>query len=218
MMQIHILDAENHLQAFESQIRESAAHAISSISQYLDLDLDIRFSHDPEHCNPKLGIGGGAFNSGLLHIFLDSSNDNIASSIDNELLAVLAHEIHHCVRMEKVEDLTLADRLVTEGLACQFEVEVNGNVIPSFLPAARIEAWETYFTGMKSILESKDFCSDTVFLGKCPEVFPKYAGYAVGPGLVEKYLASQQASAATCVQVPTGRTGFGAGPLLQGTQ
>lgn len=104
MMQIHILDAQNHLQPFESQIRESAAHAVSNISQYLNPGVDICFSHDPEHCNPKLGIGGGAFNPRLLHIFLDARNDNIASSIDKELLAVLAHEIHHCVRMEKVED------------------------------------------------------------------------------------------------------------------
>lgn len=56
---------------------------------------------------------------------------------------------------------------------------------------------------MKSILESKDFCSHTVFLGKRPEVFPKYAGYAVGFGLVGNYLAAQQASSAASVLVPT---------------
>ncbi len=205
MMQIHILDAQNRLQPFKSLIRDSAKRAIEQISTRLSPVLDICFSDSPDHCNPELGIGGGAFSPRLLHVFLDPTNDKIVSSIDKELLAVLAHEVHHCVRMEQIADSTLADRLVTEGLACHFEVEMTGNASPSFLPVETLQSWDKHFTKMRPIMHGEDFCEGTMFLGKRPGEFPKYAGYAVGFGLVGKYLSSEEVSAAECVTLPTSR-------------
>lgn len=202
-MSWQILHATGRLRKHEPQISEVLHQAIGLLSGYFDIDLDICVADSPEHSNPILGIGGGAFSSSLLVIFLDPDHTDIRETIAQELLAVLAHEVHHCVRMASVKDKTLADRLVTEGLACHFETDITGRDLPSFLPTETAKAWQRYLAVMQAKLSDSDFCEDTLFLGASPTTLPRYAGYAVGFGLVEAYLSCGNCSAADSAAVPT---------------
>ncbi|MAC34984.1 MAG: hypothetical protein CME38_15495 [Haliea sp.] len=203
MMSWQILHATGRLRKHEPQISEALHEAIGLLSRYFDIDLDICVADSREHSNPILGIGGGALSSSLLVIFLDPDHAGIRETIAQDLLAVLAHEVHHCVRMASVKDKTLADRLVTEGLACHFETEITGRDLPSFLPAETAKAWERYFAVMQPKLNDCEFREDALFLGASPTTLPRYAGYAVGFGLVKAYLSCGHRSAAGSAAVST---------------
>lgn len=167
--------------------------------------LDVCVSHFPEGANTELGIGGSSYTESLLHIFLDANNPNLRSSIENELPAVLAHEMHHCARVVEVPIVeTLGEKFVIEGLACQFETEITGQSRPSFIPSDFCSEWQDHFAKSLPNLNSTDYCEDTWFLGKAPQEMPKYTGYAIGFGLIGQYLKQEKLTAAQAYAIPAG--------------
>ena len=203
MIEYHYLDVTGLLSPFKNILHQYVTEAIDVVGPRLDICADLCISHDPPNCNPEMGIGGGAFSPSLMHIFLDANNPNIEQSIRDEILAVLAHESHHCVRMQKVPDhVTLLDNIVTEGLACHFEKEITGCAAPSFIPDEVLNASRELLRSMRPSLEETEFCFDTYFLGKDTKKYPKYAGFAVGFELVSQYLAKTKSTASEAVYVP----------------
>lgn len=198
----HFLDSTGQLSPYKEHIHQYVGKAIEVVDGRLEICTDLCVGHEPYHCNPDLGIGGGAFSPSLMHIFLDANNPKLTESIRKELLAVLAHEAHHCARMQSVpEDVTLLDSLVTEGLACCFETEVTGYSAPSFIPSAVLNTSEELMSSMRPLMRDAEFCFDTIFLGKDTETYPKYAGFAVGFELVRRYLLGTGSTAAESVQI-----------------
>lgn len=121
----------------------------------------------------------------IQHPVLDANHPNLRSSIENEFPAVLVHEMHHCARLAAIPVAdTLGECFVIEGLACQFETEVTGLTLPSFIPADVDRKCRDYLAMSLPILNSSDFDFDQWFLGKSPEEMPKYTGFAPGFGLV----------------------------------
>jgi len=203
MIEYHYLDVTGQLSPFKNILHKYVTEAIAAIDPRLDICADLCLSHDPLNCNPELGIGGVAFSQSLMHIFLDANNPNLEQSIREEVLAVLAHESHHCVRIQKVPDhVTLMDNIVTEGLACHFETEITGCSAPSFIPDEVLNASREHLRSMRASLEDTEFCFETYFLGKDLKKYPKYAGFAVGFELVGQYLAKVKSTASEAVYVP----------------
>ncbi len=100
-IQHHILDASGVLCPYRSKLEDVVSRTIGIVDNLLPIaSLDICVSHHPAGSNPKLGIGGAAFDAIQLHIVLDAENSNMASAIEHELPAVLAHEMHHCARLK----------------------------------------------------------------------------------------------------------------------
>ncbi len=197
-----LLDSTGRLAPHAASIKEAVEAALDVIHTYFECDIDVCISYFPGGTNPDLGIGGGSFSPHLLNIFLDTENPKVAHSINAEMLAVLAHEVHHCVRCDRLgTDTTLRDYLATEGLACCFEAELTNSSAPSFIPEELIRLWEDFYLDMEPYLEDCQFDFDTLFLGKSPHRFPRYAGYAVGFGLARKYTVEARHSAATAVHI-----------------
>ncbi|RLA39477.1 MAG: hypothetical protein DRR42_27150 [Gammaproteobacteria bacterium] len=166
--------------------------------------LDVCVSHHPEGANPKLGIGGAAYSPIQLHIFLDANNSYVATAIKQELPAVLAHEMHHCARMQtNTDEETLAGKLVIEGLACKFETEITGERLPSFISPALMDQCGSHWQAAQELLDSKEFCMQSWFHGEAPNQMPNYLGYALGLSLTEKYLSLVEKTAAQANEVPT---------------
>ena len=203
-IQHHILDASNVLSPYRELLDSNLECLITQISDLLPVRaLDICVSNFPEGTNPELGIGGSSYTESLLHIFLDANNPNLQSSIESELAAVLAHEMHHSARLAEIPLVeTLGEKFVIEGLACQFEKEITGEERPSFIPLDLCLQWQEHFANSLPVLNSTDFCEETWFLGKDPDQKPKYTGYAIGFGVVGEYLRRTKLSAAQAYAVP----------------
>lgn len=204
-IQHHILDASGVLAPFRSKLEGVVSRTIAIIDNLLPIaSLDVCVSHHPAGSNPDLGIGGAAFDAIQLHIFLDANNSNLASAIELELPAVLAHEMHHCARMQaNTDDETLAGKLLIEGLACKFETEITGARLPSFISPSLMEQCGSHWQVAQELLDSKEFCIQSWFHGLVPDQIPNYLGYALGLSLTEKYLSLVGQTAAQAYAVPT---------------
>ena len=98
----HILNASGHFDPHIDLLEVQIELAIRAVSEKLSLDADVCINHSPAHSNPVLGIGGAAFSPNLIHINLDARHENFDSAVNVELLAVLAHESHHCKRIASI--------------------------------------------------------------------------------------------------------------------
>ena len=204
-IQYHILDASGVLAPFHSTIEDAVIRSIGIVGDLLPIaSLDVCVSHHPEGSNPKLGIGGAAYSPIQLHIFLDANNSHLATAIEQELPAVLAHEMHHCARMQaNTDEETLAGKLIIEGLACKFETEITGERLPSFIPPVLMEQCGLHWQAAQELLDSKEFCLQSWFHGQAPTQMPNNLGYALGLSLTEKYLSLVDQTAAQAYAVPT---------------
>jgi uncharacterized protein YjaZ len=204
-IQHHILDASGVLAPFRAKLEDVVSRTIGVIDNLLPIaSLDVCVSHHPAGSNPKLGIGGAAFDAIQLHIFLDANNNDLASAIEQELPAVLAHEMHHCARLQVHPDAeTLAEKLIIEGLACKFETEITGERLPSFIPPALMEQCGSHWQAAQELLDNNEFCLQSWFHGQVPDKMPNYLGYALGLSLTEKYLSFVDQTAAQAYAVPT---------------
>ncbi|WOJ95549.1 DUF2268 domain-containing putative Zn-dependent protease [Congregibacter brevis] len=199
----HILNSSGRFDSHLELLQEQVELSIETVSKHLTIDADVCISHSSTHCNKELGIGGFAFTPNLMQIFLDVDHKNFVNAVNTEILCVLAHEAHHCKRMGAVpNDYSLIDSMVTEGLACQCELDIGGGNKSSFIPDSVIASTNNLISVMLPHLKETEYCFDTYFLGKDPEKLPKYAGFAVGFDIVGRYLKANGMSAADAASVP----------------
>lgn len=144
-----------------------------------------------------------ALSSHRVELLLDCSRDDIREVIESELLAVLAHEIHHSLRMKQgAPSLTLAEQLIMEGLACHFEYTITDGKQSSLFTEFHDYDWLELLAKMTFLLHESDFPFSKIFLGLHPEEFPKYAGYWVGYNLVSRYAARCKVTDINLVTLP----------------
>jgi len=110
--------------------------------------------------------------------------------LKNELLFTLAHELHHTIRWQKpVEEDTLLEAMVFEGLADHFAMEVTGRQKPSVYSCALTQAQKKIFLKKASKEWNKPaYNHDEWFYGSTPKVIPRWTGYTLGYDLVATYL------------------------------
>ncbi len=154
-------------------------------------NIDVTISPFGHGDASQSGIGGYCLSPYRVEVLLDTQRTDIKTVIENELAAVLAHELHHLFRMRAGENgLTLGEVLIMEGLACHFERQVNGGIIPSLFELIKDRDWRPFYTEMKDKLTSLDYNFDAYFLGSDESRWPKYMGYWVGYNLVAEYLVN----------------------------
>ncbi|MCQ9090934.1 DUF2268 domain-containing putative Zn-dependent protease [Vibrio alginolyticus] len=184
---ITILNSNNKISYdLYSLITVKAINAMEKISGFFNVsDIDVTITSAYGEKIPT-GIGGYSLNPFRVEILLDCERKDLASIVEEELASVLAHEIHHCARTRiyGVEE-TLADNIITEGLACFFERNFNGGNPPSFLKEMNDKRWMDIYSEMNKMLKEDSFCFETYFLGKDESQYAKYSGYLVGYNLVK---------------------------------
>jgi uncharacterized protein YjaZ len=79
----------------------------------------------PDECIPEVGLGGSTYGPHSIVLAVDPDRDIRPSDV----LSTLVHEIHHAMRWRGSGcGSSLAERLVSEGLAQVFEFECTGQV------------------------------------------------------------------------------------------
>lgn len=150
-----------------------------------------------------LGIAGFVISPCRIEIMLDTSRDDLLTVIKQDLAAVIAHEVHHVVRASSgVENQTLLQNIVAEGLACHFETKFNGNTLPSLFNDIQHQDWVTLYEQMRPELHSVEFSYPLYFGGEDESKFPNRAAYWVGFNLVLQYINKHGGCAASLAAIP----------------
>lgn len=186
---LSILDAAGTLAPYNKVITQTFNRSISKITSVLPIDkVDVVIRDNASGIIPEVGIGGHCYGPYFLIVSLDSKRDNCRQVIEEELLGILAHELHHCLRYRSNgNDKTLLGSLVLEGLATYFECEMIGRLRPwaSALSEKEIQLWMNR--------TQKEFYSDSYdhkswFFGSTVQQIPRWTGYSLGYKVVGDYL------------------------------
>ncbi|HCG8584520.1 TPA: hypothetical protein NJ534_005047 [Vibrio parahaemolyticus] len=189
---VTLLNATGALSPVADYLYEQLNSLSLQLADHFELtNIDVTISPFGHGDAPQSGIGGCCLSPYRVEVLLDTQRTDIKTVIKNELAAVLAHELHHLFRMRAGENgLTLGEVLIMEGLACHFERQVNGGIIPSLFELIKDRDWWPFYTEMKDKLTSLDYNFDAYFLGSDESRWPKYMGYWVGYNLVAEYLVN----------------------------
>ena len=146
-IQLHVLNAKGRLDPYLERIERAFARGIETILTKLPVSqVDVVVSAG-RWVIPELGMTGDSPSDGAVFVTLDPDNPNLLKDFDNEFMATLGHELHHCMRYGGPGIGTnLGEMLVSEGLACHFELELRGSSVPFYaraLAAAELDRlWE----------------------------------------------------------------------------
>ncbi|KKO50700.1 hypothetical protein VT06_01455 [Arsukibacterium sp. MJ3] len=200
-MKINILNASEKFNHVLDVLESKTLSSLSDIQNYVTLPkLDIVISPCSEEYKTKSGIMGCVTTPYLIDIMLDTDRKDIIDVINDELPAVIAHEIHHAVRANSgIEDKTLFQVLIAEGLACHFETKFNGNKLPLFFDEIKQHEWRELYNKMESQFNEMNFDYPLYFGGEDETIFPNRAGYWVGFNVVSEYIEKNGGCAATLV-------------------
>jgi hypothetical protein len=76
---------------------------------------------DPSRVVPETGVAARAWSADRLDLWVDPNNPWTQAAGEEEVLAIVAHELHHCARWKRPGyGATLGEAIVSEGLACHF--------------------------------------------------------------------------------------------------
>ncbi|MBN2419829.1 MAG: hypothetical protein JXL81_10625 [Deltaproteobacteria bacterium] len=193
---ISILNATGKLDKYILLLENKIQYSLGKIRDFFTIDnIDITVTPFRKGDESPSGIGGYSLSPHRVELLLDCDRDDLDEVIKNELTAVLAHEIHHSIRTGLgIDSETLGQQLITEGMACHFEMAVNGGRIPSLFDNLKGYDWRILLELMKPLLNEKHHSVNKYFLGSDPDIFPKYAGYWVGFNLIQLYINKYQTS------------------------
>jgi uncharacterized protein YjaZ len=203
-IKINILNATEKFTDVLDVLEFTCQKALVDIKKFIQLPkLDIVISPCSEEYKTPVGIMGCVTTPYLIDIMLDTDREDIINLINNELAAVMAHELHHVIRTASgIEEKTLFQILISEGLACHFETQFRVNKTSIFFDEVKRHEWRDLYNQMQAKLKDSDFNYPVYFGGKDTSKFPNRAGYWVGFNLVSEYIKKHGGSAATLVGIP----------------
>lgn len=142
---------------------------------------------------PEDGISGRTYNSRLIILVLDKTQNAITESAVYE---TICHEMSHSLRWEKLPEYSdnLFKGMILEGLATVLEekaLEARGGDTPQFYFKTISDTTEVEYATMIDALqgsfENKSYDYETIFYAG-NETLPRWAGYRLGYYYVKKYL------------------------------
>ena len=193
---ISMLNATGKLNSYALLLEDKIEYSLGRIRDFFEIDcIDITVTPFYKGDESPSGIGGYSLSPYRVELLLDCEREDLDEVIDSELLPVLAHEIHHSIRIGLgIPSETLGQQIITEGMACHFELAVTGGKIPTLFDDLRDHDWQPMLDQMRPLLNKKNQSVNKYFLGSEPDQFPKYAGYWVGFNLISGYVEKYQIS------------------------
>ena len=183
-----LLEHQNLTAAQQNQVVQQITRAVDMVNNLMEVEnLSIRVVDDPNMVIPEIGIGGFNPSQSEVIISIDENFANFNISIDEELIPMMAHEMHHAKRRRTVGyGGTLLEAAITEGLADHFSMQVANTDPPIwsvFLTGEDLEHW----IDIASSQWDAPYDHGQWFLGTSNEI-PRWAGYSIGYKLVADYL------------------------------
>jgi len=195
---LHILNADGILDDWLVRIGRAFKRALSLINERIPVgDVDVIVYNDADYVVPELGVSGFCTSPRRMYLPIDVRHPELDEHFEIRFQAFLAHELHHCARrhVHGYAD-TLAQALVTEGLACCFEAELPGGAVPMY--AVRVIGAE--LERMRRLahpsLDQPITGWGEWFFGEVAPRIPLHAGYSLGYELVSVWLQRNRTTAA----------------------
>jgi Predicted Zn-dependent protease (DUF2268) len=163
--------------------------------------ISIYVALDSSRSIPEIGVGGFTDPSnGTVSIWIDDTPPGgLKAVLETWIPAALAHELHHSSRVRTGPGYgsTLAEALVTEGLADHFVTEAFPDTPPQPWDHALSAEQETeLWRKAQSVLEDPDgYDHWSWFLGGGD--LPRWAGYTLGYRIAEAYLDDDVSASST---------------------
>jgi len=200
---INILNASERFSYVLGLLESKAQSSLVEIQKHIELpNLDIVISPCSEEYKTESGILGCVSTPYVIDVLLDTDREDLSDIINNELTAVIAHELHHAIRSSfGVQEKNLLQTLISEGLACHFETKFSNGVSSSFFADVKKHEWRDLYSKMHTNLKDSDFNYSVYFGGKDTSKFPNRAGYWVGFNLVSEYINKYGGCAVTLVSI-----------------
>ena len=203
----HLLDAMDELPArLKDDIMGELEAAHGHVAQFIRLDrLDIVVAPEAWALR-EYGFNGYANSPGRITMTFNPGSPRLQDPPRSErILGILAHEMHHVLRMRKgaePEIYTLGSRFVSEGLAQCFEEEV-GAPTPFYAVALDGETLKTMAERARPLLSSSDFDHDDWMFGRRNDPdWPRNTGYSLGYALITAWLEKKERTAVDAAGVP----------------
>lgn len=203
---LHLLTASKDLDELATYITNILPKSETLIANYLDtnqfdIDVIVRAS---DWVISELGIGGYAPRQHEIQLSLAPDNEYLLTHFDQVFTSTLAHETHHCFRHASVGyGNTLFEAMLTEGLACHFEVEV-GFTKPIYVDHLDQHQRQALLKRAKASWHDHPYHHNHWFFGSEDMNIPKWAGYDLGYYLTRLYLHSTGQTASNSVNTSAG--------------
>lgn len=210
-MELHIIDPSLKLDAISRQLERTFARAKDRIQKLMPQATDIYVTVLSDGFTlAQTGIVGCSHTNATVEITLDPANANLEKNFDVEFTATLGHEVHRCIRRRGPGyGATLAEALVSEGLACHFETELRDGNAPFYGLALDLEGFQQMWAKAKPQLKDKSYDHGAWFFGGAASGFPPFAGYTLGMEIADHYIRTHGKPASQLAALPANEFYFG---------
>jgi hypothetical protein len=175
---------------------DETTRGLALIQQTMPIDhLDIRIVDEPSLVIVGKAVGG--FNPSASEIKMAIRKNASSAGIKADLIAIMAHEIHHAKRRRSVGyGRSLLEAVITEGLADHFAIEITGKEPFPWSLALEDAELETWTENAREVWNEPSYNHNAWFFGSDGKI-PHWTGYALGFHLVEQYFQNNPGSKAS---------------------
>ncbi len=175
--------------AHKNTLEDKIAMGIVTINNLLAIDkVQIRIVDNATYIIPEIGIGGFNPSQNEVLIAIDTNFGNLNNSLEEELIPLLAHEVHHAKRRRSVGyGSTLLEAAVSEGLADHFSIEVSAINPPPWAIALSGSELQEWIDTASSTWNASSYNHNAWFFGTDQNI-PRWTGYSIGYELVKNFI------------------------------
>ncbi|MEN9582755.1 MAG: hypothetical protein RL641_709 [Candidatus Parcubacteria bacterium] len=187
---LYILKKGDRLLPYESIIRAAFDEVILKIKEKIDLpDVDVIVVDNPLFAIPETGVSGFVNSKHLVTISINPDLPQLEETLAFEICSTIAHELNHCIRMKAVSSYgNLLEALVSEGLADNFDIEINGSKLRPWSVSLDDEKLAELKKSAEADIKNNKYNHDDWFFGREDRGIPRWAGYSIGFDIVKKYI------------------------------
>ena len=201
---LHILNADGKLSPWIERIKVAFAATSTLVEARLPVGpVDVVVYNDAEYVVPELGMSGFCTSPRRMYLPLDIEHPDLPAHFEGVFQGFFAHELHHCARraVPGFAD-TLAQALVSEGLACCFEAELPGGRVPMYATRVSGQGLQAARAKANPELHAPLPGWGAWFFGESEPDIPRHAGYSLGYELVSQWLRKHGQTAAEAYAQP----------------
>lgn len=186
-IKFHILNTSGKLNKYKNKILDKAKESLSEIKNFIPIDnVDVVICS--KKVFPQIGVGGYAPDANTIFLYIDTEYQHLDSSIETQVLRILAHESHHCLRWRSPGyGKTLYEAMITEGLADHFELEVTGKMPQPWSLALKDDKLQEMEEKAKPSYWA-EYDHSLWFYGTNVNEVPNWTGYSLGFKFVNEYI------------------------------
>lgn len=201
---IHILEASGRLKPHKDLLLKTTDAVLKDIESRIQLPaVDVVLQDLSSGAIPGNPTGGDCYEPHLVRVSIDPTFKDFENRIVEDLRSTLVHEFHHSARSSTVGfGDTLREALVSEGLAGNFDIEVNGGDPKPWDVVIQGEELEKVKQLAKKDLDNEDYIHGEWFFGSRHRGIPQWAGYSLAFALVGDYLKRSGKTAGELTDVP----------------